>query len=191
MRHSATFSEAPARAGAILTACFVMAALALSVSPALAKVFMTQDEALALAFPGEGEVERHTTYLTDGQAEAAAKKAGAPVSSKVIAWYSRTGRTAWFDTHVVRTLPETVMIVVDPNGAIERIDILSFSEPEDYKPRERWFDQLRGRALDDDLSVRKGIRPISGATLSGRAIVGAARRALALREVILAEEKAP
>ncbi len=191
MRRSATCSEPRPRAGAALTAFVLMGALAIFVSTAEAKVFMTQDEALSLAFPGDGKVERHTTFLTDAQERAAHDASGEPIPSKVITWYSRGGRTAWFDTHVVRTLPETVMIVADPNGAIERIDILSFSEPEDYKPRARWFDQFDGRVLDDDLSVRKGIRPISGATLSGRAIVAAARRALALREVILASEKAP
>jgi len=191
MRRSAISSEPCRRAGAVTTAILLTAALAASVSPAAAKVFMTQDEALALAFPGEGKVERHTSFLTDAQEKAAHEKSGEPIPSKVITWYSRDGRTAWFDTHVVRTLPETIMIVADPTGAIERIDILSFGEPEDYKPRDRWFDQLQGRVLDDDLSLRKGVRPISGATLSGRAIVAAARRTLALRQVILAAETAP
>jgi hypothetical protein len=84
----------------------------------------------------------------------------------------------------VRTLPETVMIVVGPDAKVQRIDILSFDEPPDYFPKQRWIDQFRGRALDDDLSLRGKIRPISGASLTGRAITNASRKVLALHHVI-------
>ena len=64
------------------------------------------------------------------------------------------------------------------------IEILSFSEPEDYLPKPRWIDQLDGKKLDDELSLKRAIRPISGATLSGRAIVNASRKVLAIHRVI-------
>ena len=99
--------------------------------------------------------------------------------------------SAWFDTHIVRTLPETVMVVVGADGAIVRIDILSFSEPEEYLPRAAWMDQLKGRQLDPDLSLRQGIRPLSGATLSARSIVAAARRSLALRAMLIPAPASP
>ncbi|MCM2316780.1 MAG: FMN-binding protein, partial [Thermoanaerobaculia bacterium] len=67
-----------------------------------------------------------------------------------------------------------------------RIEILSFSEPEDYLPKPRWIDQLDGKKLDDELSLKRAIRPISGATLSGRAIVNASRKVLAIHRVIQA-----
>jgi len=91
---------------------------------------------------------------------------------------------AYFDTHRVRTVAETVMIVVSPEGKIRKIDILSFDEPPEYLPKPRWIDQLRGRKLDDDLSLKRSIRPISGASLSGRAIVNASRKILALHRAI-------
>jgi len=152
--------------------------------PALAKVFMTQDEALKLAFPGQTDIKRQTAYLTEDQASAVEKLSGEKPPSRVITWYVGRGSTAWFDSHVVRTLPETVMVVVTSSGTIERIDILSFSEPEEYLPRPKWFDQLEGHPLNDDLSLRRGLRPITGATLSARAIVTAARRVLALRQIL-------
>lgn len=160
--------------------------------PALAKVFMTQDEALKLAFPGQTDIKRQTAYLTDDQAAAVEKLTGEKPPSRVITWYvgrgggeaKGAGVTAWFDSHVVRTLPETIMVVVTSSGTIERIDILSFSEPEEYLPRAKWFDQLKGHPLNDELSLRRGVRPITGATLSARAIVTAARRVLALRQLL-------
>ena len=84
----------------------------------------------------------------------------------------------------MRTLPETVMVVVAPDGTIDRVDILSFDEPMDYFPKRRWIDQLLHRKLNKDLSLTGAIRPISGASLTGRAIVDATRKVLALHRVL-------
>lgn len=157
-------------------------------SPAVAKVFLTQDEALKLAFPG-AVVVRRTAFLTEAeQKEAAALSGGLPPSALAVAYVAtkdgRLAGTAYFDTHVVRTLAETLMVAVDPGGRITRIEVLSFSEPEDYLPREHWYAQFPGRGLDDELSIKRGIRPVSGATLTARATTEAARRVLALHQVL-------
>jgi len=148
---------------------------------------MTQDEALAAAFPSGPAPERLTAFLTETQAAEVEKASGQPLPSRVITYYkSTTGSTAWFDTHIVRTHPETIMVVVSPAAEVQRIDILSFAEPEEYLPRARWTEQLHGRKLTDELSLRGGVRPITGATLTARAIVGAARRVLALHRTLVA-----
>jgi hypothetical protein len=102
----------------------------------------------------------------------------------MIVRYAGPGGYAYFDTHRVRTLPETIMVVVTPEGRIDRIEILSFDEPPDYLPKQRWMDQFRSRRLDDELSLKRAIRPISGASLSGRAITNASRKILALHRAI-------
>jgi hypothetical protein len=164
-------------------------AIALAVCPAAgAKVFLTQEEALKLAFPGAA-VERRTIFLTDAEALEAAALAGGPRPSALAVAYVATkdGRlagTAYFDTHVVRTQPETLMVVVTPAGTIARIEVLSFAEPEEYLPREHWYAQFPGKALNDELAMKRGIRPVSGATLTARATTEAARRALALHRVL-------
>ena len=81
--------------------------------------------------------------------------------------------TAYFDTHVVRTLAETVMVTVDRDGRVGRVEVLSFDEPPDYLPREPWYRQFDGRALDAELELRRSIRPVSGATLTARATTDA------------------
>jgi hypothetical protein len=152
---------------------------------AQARVFMTQPQALASAFPAGTKIARQTHFLTRAQLAAAKKESGVDFSDQMIVRYAGSdGRYAYFDSHRVRTLAETVMIVVTPDGKIERIDILSFDEPSDYQPKPRWLDQFRGRKLDDDLSLKHAIRPISGASLSGRAIVNASRKVLALHHVL-------
>jgi hypothetical protein len=156
--------------------------------PGLAKVFLTQEEALKLAFPGAA-IERRTAFLTAAEQKDVAALSGGPAPSALAVAYVATkeGRlagTAYFDTHVVRTQPETLMVVVAPAGAIARIEVLSFSEPEDYLPRGHWYEQFPGRALDEELSVKRGIRQVAGATLTARATTEAARRVLALHRLL-------
>jgi len=93
---------------------------------------------------------------------------------------------AYFDTHLVRTLPETVVVRVTADGRIAAIEILSFDEPEDYLPRERWLRQFEGRPLDEDLSLKGAIRALTGATLSSRSVASAARRILAIHRLFVA-----
>lgn len=167
---------------------------------AQAKVFLTADEALRLAFPGAG-IERRSAFLTPAQQEEARRLCGADrPPGALVAYYvasrppggAEIGR-AYFDTHVVRTQSETVMIVVDPGGAIARVEVLSFAEPDEYLPRSRWYSEFKGRKLDGELMVKRGIPAVAGATLTARATTEAARRILALDRVIrgAAPEKAP
>jgi hypothetical protein len=173
-----------------------LALLALFTGRAEGRVFMTQQQAIALAFPPPQAVERRTLYLSAEQTRRAADVAGVPVESRVVVYYTgaRDGRPtgyAYFDTHLVRTLPETVMILLAPDGRIARIDILSFEEPQDYLPPDRWLQQFPGRALDDELALQRGIRSITGASLSARAVTRAARRVLALHRLFVAPGARP
>jgi len=167
------------------------AATAASVAAA---VLRTQDEALREAFP-EAAVERETRFLDEMQARRVEAE-GVTLGSRVVIRYTgaREGRhvgTAYFDTHVVRTLAETILVLVDPAGRVVRVEILSFEEPPDYLPQERWLDQFEGKALSDELSLKRGIRAIAGATLSSRAVTEAVRRVLAIDRELRAAAPAP
>jgi FMN-binding protein len=171
--------------------------LLLAAGPAAGKVFLSQQEALRLAFPAGAAVERRTAFLTAAQQKAIQKETGADrAPGALVSYYVGTheGRevgTAYFDTHVVRTQAETLMILVLPGGTIGRIEVLSFSEPEEYLPRERWYSQFSGRALDDELAMRRGIHAVSGATLTARATTEAARRVLAIHRALHAVGSKP
>jgi len=171
-----------------LLAAAAAAVVFVCASTAAAKVFLTQDEAVKLAFPG-ASVERKTFFLTQAEQQQVQKLSGGPAPSALAVAYvavrdgTVTG-TAYFDTHVVRTQQETLMVAVDPQGAVFRIEVLSFSEPEEYLPREHWYGQFQGRKLDDDLALSRGIRAVSGATLTARATTETARRVLALHAVL-------
>jgi Na+-translocating ferredoxin:NAD+ oxidoreductase RnfG subunit len=170
------------------------AAAGLAAAAALdAKVFLTREEALKLAFPN-AKIERHTAYLTEAQQKAAKKLSGDDELPSALATYyvgTRDGHdigAAYFDTHTVRTMDETIMVVVDPAGAILRIEVLSFSEPEEYLPKAHWYEQFQGKPLDDELSLKRAIRPVTGATLTAHATTDAARRVLALDRVLRASQ---
>lgn len=156
------------------------------------KVFLTVDEALKLAFP-RATTKKETLYLTKQQHESAKKAAGVAVPSAVVRPYvakdakGNTVGTAWFDTHMVRSKKETIMIVVSPKETVERIEILSFGEPVDYIPGGKWYAQFTGKKLGPELSLKKSIRNVTGATLTAEATTEAVRRVLALHQVAFAK----
>lgn len=163
--------------------------LALLASTAEARVFMTRQQALASAFPAGAKVTRQAFFLTKAQVDEARRESGLSFDDQLVIRYMGTtgdqpAGYAYFDTHRVRTLPETVMIVVSPEGRVDGIEILSFDEPTDYFPKRRWLDQILGRKLDKDLSLNRAVRPLSGASLSAQAIVNASRKVLALHQAI-------
>ena len=165
--------------------------LAIAAGPASARVFLETDRALALAFGEGAEIRRVPVFLTERQLADARERAGQDVAipSALVTRYEgwkggvRVG-VAYFDTHRVRTLDETLMIVVGSDGHVGRIEVVSFGEPPDYLPRRKWLDQFTGKRLDADLALPRGIHGISGATLSARAATDAARRVLAIHEAI-------
>jgi hypothetical protein len=149
---------------------------------------LTQEEALRLAFP-ECEIEKQRAYLSEAQRKRIGDLAGTKHESSLAFAYvaEREGvrvGTAYFDTHRVRTVKETLMIVVDAEGMIRRIEMLAFAEPREYIPRGNWYGQLLGRGLDEDLSLKRKIRGVTGASLTARATVDCARRVLALHQVL-------
>lgn len=162
----------------------------LGVQAAAAKVFLAKDEAMALAFPGAERIEDRIFILTDAQKAEIEKRARAPLSSQLwtihVGWKGEdvTGY-AIIDSHIVRTLPETFMVVIEPTGALRRVEVLAFHEPPEYLPTERWIDQFDGRRLDDELKLGAGIQGITGATLSAQAMTAGVRRALALFSVLI------
>jgi len=169
------------------------AIVALGLSTANAEVLLSMDEALALAFPG-CEIQQRTAYLSYEQRQAAAEAAGVPVESGLVRQYQGIcdgvlAGTAYFDSHPVRELPSTLMVVVSPEGRIARAELLSFGGPDEHRPPPAFYAQIHGLGLGRELAVRrKALHPVSGATLSGRAAVDAARRVLALHGVIRAVE---
>jgi Na+-translocating ferredoxin:NAD+ oxidoreductase RnfG subunit len=171
---------------------FAVLAVVAALVPRLgaAKVFLAKDEALALAFPGNDRVEERVVILTDEQKAEIEKRAHAPLETQLWTVYVGWKGTdvlgyAIIDTNNVRTLPETFMVVVEPNGTLRRVDVLAFHEPPEYLPTDRWIGQFAGKKLDDDLKLGGAVQGITGATLSAQAMTAGVRRALAIVAVAI------
>ncbi len=149
---------------------------------------ITREEALAAVFPG-AEVAAERVFLTRAQRRAIGDLARVDDVSGLVARYVATrggavvGR-AYVDTHVVRTKRESLLISLHADGTVRRVDVTAFLEPIEYLPSRRWLAQYDDRPLDDDLALRRAIRTIAGATLSGVATNAAVRRVLATDHVL-------
>lgn len=165
---------------------------ALCAAEAGAKVFHTQKQALALAFPDAERIEDETFVLSGEQARRVEELARAPLETRVVRiWRGlREGRVqgyAMIDVHTVRTHPEAFLVLLSPQGSVRSVRILAFHEPQDYLPSERWYRQFDAKSLEDALRVGGDVHGIVGATLSAQATAAGVRRALALHRVLIAE----
>lgn len=167
--------------------------LALAAPALVAGGLPTQQEALALAFPG-AQVARKEHFLTEGQALRVKELSGVELPGLWIVAYeaTREGRAqgvGFFDTHRVRTLNETALVAVSAEGKVLRVEVVAFREPQEYMAKPAWSQQLQGRKLDGELKLNRAIHPLSGATLTANALTDAARRGLALWQVLYAGAK--
>jgi hypothetical protein len=165
-------------------------ALAAAATDAAAKIFHSKEGALQLAFPGTDKVKPLHLFLTEENVRSVERLSGTQLGSKLVTVYvgHKGGRPTGFaiiDTHVVRTLPETFLTVLDLHGRIRAVHVLAFHEPMEYLPPRGWLRQFLGKELSAGLAVRQEIAGIAGATLSAYALTGGVRKALALYQVML------
>lgn len=158
--------------------------------PAMGKVYLTRDDALQQVFAGAKNVERKNLFLTDENVKQIEALSKTKLDSKLFTYYEATDGKgsigyAVFGSHVVRTKPEVYMVVVNPDGSLKHVEILAFYEPEEHLPPKRWFEQFTGKLLDENLWPRRGIKAVSGATLSANAITQEVRKVLAVFEVMI------
>jgi hypothetical protein len=149
---------------------------------------ISRDEALAAVYPG-ARIRAEQLFLTDAQMKQAATVARSDVASPLVARYvaARDGAVvgrAYVDTHTVRTKKESLLISLDAEGRVIRVDVTAFLEPTEYRASEPWLRQYRGRPLDEDLGIDRAIRPIAGATLTARATNAAIRRVMAIDQIL-------
>lgn len=160
--------------------------------PSLEARVITREEALSMSFPG-ATFESSIIFLTKEEEQEIAKQSGSPAPSAMVARYlARAGGKivgrAYLDTHIVRTKKESLLVILDADGKVKRIETVAFLEPPEYIPPDRWYQQFQGQALDDGLRLGRDIHPVTGATLTARATTDAARRALATDQILLRRE---
>jgi electron transport complex protein RnfG len=162
--------------------------LLLAASIASAGPLLSREEALALAYPG-ATFKAERLFLTPEEQEQASDAAGVDIVSALVARYIATqdgkvaGR-AYVDTHTVRTKKQTLLISLDADGKVKRVDTTAFLEPMEYQAPQAFLNQYRDRRLSDDVRLQRAIRPVAGATLTAAAATDAVRRVLAIDAVL-------
>ncbi len=174
----------------LLTTAILAGLVAFWAGPASAGVFHSRDEALELAFPGAERITPRDFYLTPEQRSEIEHLAKGKLDSGLLTVYigyrgEEVLGYAILDTHLVRTLPETFLIVLTRDGSVSATHLLAFYEPPEFSPSGRWLEQFSGKSLSDNLDVGRGIAAITGSTLTSRAVAGGVRRALAIYKVLL------
>lgn len=149
---------------------------------------MTRTEALELAYPG-AVVTRDRVILEPEQMSTVAAIARVGMHGRIFPRYlARDGDEvvgrAYIDTHTAKTERQSLLISLDTAGRIKRVDVTVFFEPAQYMAPSDFLRQFDGEVLHDSLRIRADIRPIAGASFTGRAISDAVRRVLALDQVL-------
>jgi len=159
----------------------LLAAAALLGTPAArAQVSEGLPAPVRAAFPDADRVDADDVILTSEMAARLDALARARIQERMITFYTaRRGAQvlgyAALQSHVVRTKRETLLVVFEPDGRLRKLTVVSFLEPPEYKPADRWLSQLEGKGTGDRLAVGDDVAPITGATLSARGVAEQSR----------------
>ncbi len=162
------------------------------VNSAKAAVFKLPMDAVKEEFPDATEVEIKNVILTPEQVSEIGKLSKIKVKDRLISFYlgkkgSEILGFGVFDTHIVRTKPETFLLIIDKEGRVKDVKVIAFYEPLEYLPPQKWLNLMKGKELNDKLRLKVGMPSITGATMSSQAVVEAIRRNLAIFKVIFGE----
>jgi hypothetical protein len=167
---------------------FVLTLLMSLTNTSYAQIFYSKTEALELAF-GKATVENLSLFPEEADVTKIQQLAKAKLESGLFTFYvgKENGKIlgyAAIESETVRTKPETVMIVLTPEGELRNMYMLAFHEPPEYMPPERWFESLAKRPLAD-MDFSKGVDGISGATLSTRSALNSVRKVMAIHQIMV------
>jgi hypothetical protein len=177
----------------------LLAGLVIAMRPAaaVAGVIMSKDEALESAFPAGVAVDPVTVFLTDAQLAQFRSEGAVAPESKLFTYYrgTRDGALVGYaviTSHVVRTMPEAFMVILTPDGTIDRVVMLAFYEPPEYQPPTRWLEQFHQRRMDGSpWRIGNDLHGLSGATLTANAIRDGLRTMLVLHKLVMRPAGAP
>jgi len=159
-------------------------------SNSYARVFISKDEALRLAFPDSDTIEKQSLFLSKTEVESIEKLGRSKLDSRLFLFYvgKKDGEAigyAVIDTHTVRTKSQTILVVINPDGSLNYTEILAFFEPLEYKPTQNWIDLYKNKKISDGLKIGYDIPNISGATLTSNATSNAIKKVLAVFDVVI------
>jgi electron transport complex protein RnfG len=159
-----------------------------AITTSISAEVVSREEALKAGFPG-AKIQTSMIFLDEVEMKEAARLSGTKIETPMVARYEaivdgkQVGR-AYLDTHVVRTKKESLLILLNADGTVKRIEMVAFLEPHDYIPPDKWYEQFEKKRLNENLRLKKDIPAVTGATLTSQATTDAVRRILAIDQIL-------
>ncbi len=151
--------------------------------------FLTFDDALKLAFPDSGKVERFRPEVTPEQQQLILQQSQSRAEAKLGGVYVGHSAgvidgVAYVDHVIGRTEFITWLCVLSPTGVVRRMEVMAYREPYGGEIRDRAFlNQFEGKDASSPLRAGREIANIGGATLSVNALTDRTRFLLAFHAV--------
>ncbi|MGD0836225.1 MAG: FMN-binding protein [Polyangia bacterium] len=178
MRHPLPFRLGPSMV-------MVMPATALG-----AQVYLRAAEAPRAFFPESTAATRKVLDLSDAELAGLSKTLGRKVDVRsypyLEVWSSKgvIGIIVMLDV-IGQSEPISFAVGVSADGALKDVQVMVYREPQGEAIEDKRFrKQFTGKRLADPITVGKDIDAISGATISSQAATYAARKGLALAQVL-------
>ena len=162
----------------------VLAFLIFNISNATANE--TFQAVLSKMYP-DCKLKKEILFLTSAQLKQIKGLSKSSVKSKLANRFKTcSGSYVYVDSHIVRTLNQTVVAEVTSDNKVKMFTVSAFLEPKEYKAPKKWLGQLLNKKLPE-LELNTKIDGLSGATLTDKANVGAAKKILAMHQVLSGE----
>ena len=108
------------------------------------------------------KLKKENIFLTKKQVATVRKVLDVKISALLLRYQNSCDNSvAYVDSHIVRTLNETVIIEIK-DKKINWIEIASFMEPREYIPPKKWLNLLKDK--------RSNVDSLTGATISENAL---------------------
>lgn len=179
--------------GAALRSLPLALVLAFAAS-ANAEVYLTEQQALALAFPDGAKVEKRTVILRADQAAALQGKLRAGAKPQRIYSYFESAKdgqpTAYavIDDVIGKTEPITYLLVLGTDRKVRFVEIMAYRESHGGEVRQKAFrEQYVGKTSGDPVRLGNDIRNIAGATLSCRNLSDSIKNNLVHLDAVLGQ----
>lgn len=172
-----------------LCAALVAACLLALAAPARADVFWDKPAVLKSFFAKSERVTFKRLRLDPAQLEAARQRLGYAPPADLTLYYGltkdRIDGVAVIDDERGQHEPITFAVLIGPDGAMQRLEIMVYREAYGDEVREpRFRNQFRGKTVRDPVRHGQDIVAVAGATISSKAMATGARRALVVTDEV-------
>ncbi len=155
---------------------------------ARAKVYLTREEATRLAFGLSATVSEERRALSPQVRTAIERRLGRPVPEEAFTFYVGRSADSTQGYGVVleemgKHEPITFFVAITPDGHVKDALVLEYRESRGGEVRQNGFlKQYVGKTSQDPMELDQDITPMTGATISARAISDGVKKALTIWE---------